>query len=415
MKDRIKTLWKNKDIKLLVENFFSLSLLNLASYVFPLLTLPYLARVIGVDKFGDIAFASAIIVYFQTIVDWGYSFTATRDIAKNRENIAKVKIIFNTVMWSKIFLVLVSFIILIVLVIFIPFLNKKADIILVSFLLILGHVMFPEWLFQGLEKMKFITIFNILSKLIFTGAVFLFINKKEDYIFQPLFISLGYIMAGVISLILINKKWGIKLSYPNLSMIIISLKSSFDVFVNQITPNLYNSFSTLLLGFFGGNVAVGKLDGGTKFLSIGQQFMTVISKVFFPFLSRKIEKHSLYAKYSLMLAFVLSLGLFFLAPLIIKLFFTNEFEDSINVLRILSFSIFFLSLENVFGTNYMIIQGHEKELRNITFNVSILGFLIAIPLVFYFSFIGAALTIFISRALLGIVIMYKAKTLKNKL
>ena len=73
---------QSKDGKVLFENFISLSLLQVAGYIFPLITIPYLSRVIGVDKFGEIAFASAIITYFQTVSDWGFNYTATRDVAK---------------------------------------------------------------------------------------------------------------------------------------------------------------------------------------------------------------------------------------------------------------------------------------------------------------------------------------------
>ena len=76
----------SKDNKVLVQNFAYLSLLQVAGYVFPLITMPYLARVIGVDGFGNIAFASAVMIWVQTIADWGFNFTATRDVAQNREN-----------------------------------------------------------------------------------------------------------------------------------------------------------------------------------------------------------------------------------------------------------------------------------------------------------------------------------------
>ena len=98
-KDKLLKLKSNKDVKTLTSNFAYLTILQIAGYVFPLITLPYLARVLGVSKFGEIAFAASVIVYFQTIVDWGFMFTATRDVARVRNDLHKVSQIFSNVFW----------------------------------------------------------------------------------------------------------------------------------------------------------------------------------------------------------------------------------------------------------------------------------------------------------------------------
>lgn len=410
----INTIKGSKDAKTLLSNFGYLSALQIAGYVFPLITIPYLARVIGVDSFGKIAFASAIIVWFQTVSDWGFNFTATRDVAQNRDDIDKVSEIFSNVLWARVLLMLVSFILLMVTIYLVPAFRDNKEVILVTFLLIPGHIMYPDWFFQAMERMKYITIFNILSKLLFTVAVFIFVKQKSDFILQPLFTSLGYVISGIGAMYLILGKWDVKLKKPHLPSIIATIKGSTDVFINNIVPNLYNSFSTVLLGFYGGAVSNGVLDAGSKFISVFQQLMGVVSRAFFPFLSRRIDKHNLYVKINLYLSILSSIVLFLLAPILIKLFFTAEFYDAIPVLRIMSLSIIFLSLSNVYGTNYMIIEGYEKQLRNITFVSSLIGFIISFPLIFLFDYIGAALTVTLTRGLLGIGIMWRAKSLAKR-
>ncbi len=409
-----KRISSNKDGKVLIQNFAYLSLLQVAGYIFPLITMPYLARVIGVDGFGKIAFASAVMVWVQTIADWGFNFTATRDVAQNRENLHKVSKIFSNVLWARFTLMLLSFLFLMLLVKLFPIFRSNLDILLVSFLLVPGHLLFPDWFFQAMERMKYITILNVVSKFIFTVAVFIFINEKDDYILQPLLVSLGYWVSGLIALYYIFVEWRIKLFSPSIKNIWLTIKHSTDVFLNNLMPNLYNSLSTVLLGVFGGNLANGKLDAGTKFVNIAQQFMSVLSRAFFPFLSRKLDKHHIYARINIVLSLCMSALLFLFAPLIIYVFFTEEFADSIIVLRIMSFSIFFLALSNIYGTNYMIIAGYERQLRNTTAIVSIIGFASSFPLIYYWGFIGAALTVTLTRGLLGISIMLRAKILKNK-
>ena len=90
------------------------------------------------------------------------------------------------------------------------------------------------------------------------------------------------------------------------------------------------------------------------------------------------------------------------APWLIRIFFTEEFISSVPVLRIVVFSMFFLVMSDVFGTNYLIVSGHDKIIRNITIGVSLIGFIIAVPLVYFYSYIGAAMTVTIVRFLLGV-------------
>lgn len=408
--NRIK---KNEDRKTLASNFFYLSLLQVAGYIFPLLTMPYLARVLGVDKFGKIAFALAIVSYFQTFVDFGFNFTATRDIAKNRENPETVSKIFSDVLWSRFFLLAIAFVIFVCLIYGINSLYEIRYLLLATFLLLLGHLLFPQWLFQGLERMKYITILNVISKLIFTIAVFIFIKDGSDYIYQPILTSAGYIVAGLISIYIIFRKWKYKLYSPSFKCIFSTIKGSFDVFINQLFPNLYNSFSVLLLGVFSGTYANGILDAGSKLSNVVLQFFNVISRTFFPFLSRHISGHKTYAKISLVLAGLVSIILLIFAPCLIKIFFSIEFLNAVPVLRLMAISIFFLVMSDVYGTNYLIISGHSKIIRNITIVVSLIGLVISIPLVYFYSYIGAAFTIMAVRCLLGILSYIYSRKLIN--
>lgn len=403
----------NKDGRVLFQNFAYLSLLQVAVYIFPLLTMPYLARVIGVEGLGKIAFAAAIMVWMQTIADWGFNYTATRDVAKHRNDIKTVSEIFSSVLYARLLLMLLSLGVLLILILTIPKFGHNKAILLVSFLMIPGHIFFPDWFFQAMERMKFITIADIISKLFFTVAVFAFIHKREDYILQPLFVSLGYLSAGLFSFYLILIKWRVKLTKPSLKNIIKTIKGSFDVFINTIMPNLYNSLSIVLLGFWGGSIANGKFDAGVKLVSIGQGFISIVTRTFFPFLSRKSDFHSTYAKLNIVTSSFMAIGLFILAPFLIRLFFTEEFLDSISVMRICSISLVFLTLSQVYGTNFMIVNGYEHELRKITVICSIIGFLMALPLVYFFSYIGAALVITITRGILGFWTMYTARSKHN--
>lgn len=402
----------SKDGKTVFANFGYLSLLQIAGYVFPLITMPYLARVIGADGFGKIAFASAIVIWVQTISDWGFNMTATRDVAQNRDNKEKVSRIFSNVLWARCLLTIFSGLLLLLAVSIIPYFRSNADIIWITFLLVPGYILFPDWFFQAIEKMKYTTIFNLLLKLIFTVAVFIFIRDREDYLIQPLLTTIGYLVCGIGALYLILWKWGYTLYRPQWNDILKTIKESTDVFFNNLMPNLYNSFSVMMLGFFGGATANGVYDGGSKFPTIFYNFQSVLSRAFYPFLSRRPDKHSFYAKLNLCTALFGAIILIIISPWIIRIMLGEEFEKSVIVMQILSLSVIFLAMSYTYGTNYLIIHHKEKPLRNLTFVSSIIGMCISIPLVYYFTYIGAAITVCLCRGMLGIGSFVLAKKYK---
>lgn len=414
-KSLIKRFNGNKDQKTLASNFGYLMLLQIAGYVFPLFTIPYLARVIGVEGFGKIAFAAAVVVWFQTISDWGFNYTATRDVARNRDDTETVSRIFSDVLWARILLMVVSFVILFFLTEIIPYFKENQVILLITFLVVPGNIMFPSWFFQAMERMKYITIFNLISKAIFTALVFVLIKQEQDYILQPLLMSLGYLVCGIGAMYVILSKWKVRLHAPNLDSIRKTINGSTDVFLNNISRNLYNSFSVMLLGFFAGSFANGILDAGRRFVNIAQSFSSIIDRVFFPLLSRKIEYHDRYAVVTLATLTVGVVLLILIAPLLIKLFYTEEFMPAVPILQFMSLSIIFMSMNSIYGTNYLIPTGNERRMRNITLRVSVVGFITAFPLVYSLGYWGAAINIVGSQFLLGTNMMITARKIyKNK-
>lgn len=409
IKQKIVSISQNKEARTLASNFAWLSVLQVVSYIFPLITMPYLARVIGTTGFGKIAFASAIMIWIQTIADWGFNLTATRDVAQNRDDKQRVSEIFSNVLWARCVLMLLSFAVLALLILFIPQFYENRLVILITFLMIPGHILFPDWFFQAVERMKYITLFNVVIKLLFMVAVFVFVKDKDDYILQPLFTSIGYVLCGIISLYLIIGKWGVKLHRPTFRGVYTTIKGSTNVFINTLVPNLYNSLSIVLLGVWSGSYATGIFDGGNKFTAICQQVMDVFSRVFFPFLSRRSDRHIVYVKLSMVISLVMGVGLFVVAPYIVGLFLSSEFVASVVVIKLLALSLPFLALSNSYGTNYLIVHKRERLLRNITFVSSLIGLSLGLVLIPRYSYIGAAVTILITRAILGIVTCVAAK------
>lgn len=415
LSQRIEELTRSKDARTVAGNFMWLSLLQVASYVFPLITMPYLARVIGVEGFGKIAFAMAVMVWIQTIADWGFNLTATRDVAQNRDDANKVSEIFSNVLWARCLLMGLSFVVLLLLIVAIPTFRENWEVLLVSFLIIPGHILFPDWFFQAVEKMKYITVLNVLTKLIFTLAIFVFIKEPGDYILQPLLSALGFAVSGVIALYIILRRWGYKLYAPKFGTIIETIRSSTDVFINNLAPNLYNSLSVVLLGIFSGGIANGIYDGANKFINIVCNILNALTRAFFPFLARKKEHFSMYVKIVLSIAVVTSAAMWFAAPWLVDILLSPEFSESVIPIRILSISLIFYVMSSAYGSCNLIINKRERVLRQLTVLCSVIGLIIAVPLIYFYSYVGVALTVTISRALLGLSSMWISKTDINDL
>ena len=310
---------------------------------------------------------------------------------------------------------ILSLIFLILLIKFNSDLQEFQKILFLTFLSVPGYVLFPEWFFQAMEKMKYITILNIISKFIFTLLIILIVKTEENYYFVPILSSAGFITSGLISLFFVYKKFNIKLYIPKFKDITSTIKLSTNMFICLILPNLYTNLSVVFLQDFWGKSATGIFDAANRFISISQQITNVLSRTFYPFLARRMDKHRIYEIISFSIGVFSTIILYFGAEIIIKLFFTKEFYSSILVLKILSFSPVFLFMINAYGTNYLVLVNKEVLLRNIIIFCSLFGLVLSYILIKKYSYIGAAFTLLTVWAFRGLITWFFALRIKKKL
>ncbi|MFW5872375.1 MAG: oligosaccharide flippase family protein [bacterium] len=386
----------------LVESIFSLITLKALNYLIPLVTLPYLINVLGIKLFGLIGFAESFIFYFNSIIEYGFNYTATRRISSNRDDVKTLTDEFNIVYSVKILLVFLCFLAFIIIIFVVPKFFEYKIILFASFGILIGYNIFPVWFFQGVEKMRYITILQFLARLIYACLIFLFIKSKEDYFLPPLFNMVGFILSGSIAIYIINKKYGIRFRFQSLKSIKNKLRQDFNIFASIFSPNLYNNSSTFLLGIFSGVTMVGYYQVATKIIDVLISFINSISTAFFPFLNRNKNK-ILFAFFPFVLI-GMSLTVFVLlfSSNIIDLLFPNSLQISESILLILAISPLLISINSYFSINYLMIMNKDKQVRNITFACSIIGLLISIIAISNFGIYGAAFSLVFTRFLLAL-------------
>ncbi|KPA15311.1 polysaccharide biosynthesis protein [Candidatus Magnetomorum sp. HK-1] len=407
----IKARLQSKDSKRLLSNFCSLSVLQVVNYILPIITLPYLIRVLGAEYFGLLAFANATIIYLGIITDYGFNLTATREISIHREDNKKIIEIFNAVMSIKILLMSACFILLCILIFSLDKFSKNWEIYFFTFGTVIGQVFFPVWFFQGMEQMKYITYLNILARSIFTIAIFILVQEQEDFYIVPILSSLGFIVAGMWSLLIINRKFKIRFAWQNTETIRMYLKDSWNVFVIDFMPNLYNNFSTFFLGFFVSMEMLGYYSLATKIVDIFNQFIYVIRNVTYPYLSNNFSKFAIISQATLLVGLSFSVAIICLANSLFYLVFGEIILKSLLFIYILALSPFLLAVTVSFGSNKLLVLKKDREMKNITVLYSIFGFVLALSLVPVYGAIGAAITLITTRGLMACLTYIKSMQL----
>ncbi|WKZ70630.1 MAG: flippase [Melioribacteraceae bacterium] len=392
-------------IKKLAINFSSLTILQISNYVIPLITFPYLVRVLGPTNFGLANFAFAFLVYFNTVIEFGFNFSSTREIAQLKDDKNKINQLFNLTFFSKIILLIPISILYFILISIIPFFSENYLIYTIAFLSIIGNLLFPVWFFQGIEKMYYITIFNIFFRIIGVVFIFLFVIEEKDLITYLLITSGVLVLTGAFSIYFLLQQKLVDLAIPKFASIKQHLSEGFNLFSSQYLIMLYTTSNTFILGLISGNTAVGFFTGADKIRSAVQNIGGIAGQTIFPHISNlfresKVSTIKFLKKYLIVIgipAFLLSTFLFLFSEELILLILGEQYLSSVQILKWLAYLPFIIFLSNVFGIQFMLGQGFDSEFRKIIFIGAILNLLLLINFVPRYGAEGTAASMLITE------------------
>ena len=246
-----------EQIRRVAGNFVYLSILNFFNILLPLITLPYLMHTVGKANYGIYSYVYMVVQYVIIFATYGFNLSATKQISQCRDDNEKVNQIYNSVIASKLIIGIVVSSVILLLSRFV-FRDDQAPMMFIYGLgMVIGDILTPLWLFQGMEKMKYMTLVNASSKILFTILVFIVIRRSDDYNLIILLNSAGYILAGIMSLFLARRQFGMRIGLSSVKDVMYQFKEGFAVFGSTFGMYLYRNANIIILKQFVPNETVG--------------------------------------------------------------------------------------------------------------------------------------------------------------
>lgn len=401
-----------------VLNIFSLSSVHFLNYLFPLITVPYIVRVIGTSNYGLINFVQAVVNYFVLIVSFGMSLTAPRDIAMVRDDKNKVSEIFSIIFFSRLYLSFLVSAIFLILVFVIEKLRVNYFLFVISVAYIIQASISSYHFFRGIEKMEYLAILNFISKILFTIMIFIFVRSSNDYFKIIIIDIISSMSVTLFSLYFVICKFDVKLFIPRVKDVITSYKRNISVFLSEIYVLIYTSSYTVILGFISDYSYVGYFTAALKLINVWLGFENNVVSVFFPHISNTARVYfdgvsdKIKKIFSLCLWMSVPATFFFIfyADNVVNFFFGKDYLESVNVLRILSLLNILILLNVHLTFNGMLALGDNKSFNLARLYGAITALIVGPVLIYPYNHIGASLSYVISEIF---VLIYSVKKMKN--
>lgn len=375
----------NAKYKVIIHNTTYLSVIEVLKLVMPFVALPYLISTVGADKYGLVVFAQAIISYFIILVNFGLDVSAVKNVSVHRNDLLKLGEVVSSVLLIKSLLFLISFLILSVLLFTVEQFRENSVLFLLSFLSCLSEILFPVWFYQGVEKMKYITLIRFTSILFYTVTVFLFIKGPNDYLLIPLLQSLGWIVSGIVSFLMLLKVEKVRLFIPSLHLVKQYFVESVPFFISRVSVVINSSMAKTICGLFFSMQEVAAFDLAQKIAMTALVPLQMLNQALYPHIAKTLDRAFVNKCFRLML--VGSLGIVvcvcLLAPFAVHILSHGELPESTDILRVLSLFIFSGGLTAFTGSPVLVSFGYAKPFnRSVILSTFVL---ITIYIVLYFT------------------------------
>lgn len=371
-------------------NFSYLALLEIFGLIAPLITYPYLVKVLGTDLYGWVITAQITASYATILIDFGFRRVSAKYVANAKNDPTELSRVVSTVIIMRMVLWVITFFLYMTVVVLIPSYRNEWQLFLFSYGLTLASALLPDFYFQGVEQMKYTTIINIFIRLLFIVATFFVIKTASQYLLVPLLWSLGYLLGGIYSFYIVFHKHQVKLLKPALKDYKFHLKETTPIFFSDVMLNMKDKFSYNLMGSFLGMSNVVIYDIGTKIVNLLVKPTWIFSAAIFPSMSRNPDVRK--TKRIMALLFISSIFLvaitYLFLPYIVR-FFIHEDID-LMPLRIYLLVPIFTGLSFYIPSGVFVVFGRNKYVLFSTI-FSTISYVVLLANMWYFGWLNSVM------------------------
>ena len=366
----------------------------------PLITFPYLTRVLGVSQFGVYAYVLTLSQYFILITDFGFNLSASKKIAQADKNRAVINKIFWSTLSAKALIGLSCIGVLLVLYSFNIDKPEGSGLIYIM-LTIVGAVFTPVWFFQGVEEISALTVTNIISKTSAIPLVILLVNGPSDVDLAILVQGVVYLLAASISMLLVYRTGYISAAKISFYSTLNQLKDSLPLFISTIAISLYTMSTPIIIKLVNNSYEVGLYSGADKLRGALIGIFLVVGSALYPrinnlFATDKVKMYDLLRKVilaKLIFSIIVIFIVFLFSPLLVNVILGPEFIRSADVLKVMSIQ-FFTVLMSVAMANYLLLPfGFRKEYMLLPIFTCILHCVLCYYLATKYGAMGGAISV----------------------
>lgn len=380
---------------------YILNLINTGTQMlFPLITFPYVCRVIEADGIGQINFFQSIISYISLFTCLGIPMYAIREIARDRSDVVQMNRTAMEILLLHSMLTLVGYAIVAILCLTVPQIQVNIPLFLILSLIIFFTAIGCEWFYQGIEDFKYITIRGLIIKTVSVVLLFIFVKSKTDLLYYGCYTVFGVLGGNIFNFFRLRK-------YIHRENIIFSelhikrhVKPVLKVFSFSVVTSIYLQLNTVLLGFLKNALAVGYFAAATKVMQMLLTMSACLGSVMMPRASHLIaenkedEFNRLIQKsydFTLAIALPMTIGLIFCAPSLITALCGVKFEHSILPSQIIAPIILMVAISNVFGIQVLFPKGKINIVTLCCGIGAVADLILNLCLIPFFSYIGTSI------------------------
>ena len=404
-------------------NFVMNIFLTVSNMIYPLITFPYVSRVLGAEGVGIVQYANTTVTYFITLAMLGIPTYGVRAIAQVQNDLAKRSKTAIEILVMNTISAIISFVVFMLLLMNNDMMREHSEVYLILSTSIFLSSLGVEWFFQGIEEYAYITVRSVVSKFLAIAAMFLLIQDQNDYVFYALTIVIAAYGLHLLNLMRLFKM--IDFSSVSLRRLNIKrhLKPVFTFFALTISTTIYSNIDTTLIGYFQGVEEVGYYTSAIKVKNLLVGIVAALGTVLLPRLSLYIQENNMKAfsrmirislNFILLITVPLSLFIMVYAKEIILFLSGQDFLSGTLPLQIIIFSIILIGMSNVTGIQILVPSNKENVLVFSTMIGAIVSLILNVIFVQIFGTVGAAITnVLAELTVLLVQFMYIRRTMSK--